>query len=167
MIFNSDLLFDTVIIGVIATIVMDLWAFLQKKIFNIPSLNYALVGRWFLYFGKGKFTHNKIIDSAPMPGEMILGWIIHYLTGIIFAAVLLILVNQSWLSQPTPILPITFGIMTVLFPFLIMQPGFGFGVAASKTPAPNTARLRSLIAHTSFAVGLYLAAILNSLRYAA
>lgn len=41
-----------------------------------------------------------------------------------------------------------------------MQPGMGFGVAASKTPKPNVARLRSLAAHTVFGFGLYLAALL-------
>ncbi|WP_407946587.1 DUF2938 family protein [Photorhabdus asymbiotica] len=25
---------------------MDLWAIVQKRLFNIPSLNYQLVGRW-------------------------------------------------------------------------------------------------------------------------
>jgi hypothetical protein len=36
-----------------------------------------------------------------------------------------------------------------------MQPCLGFGIAASKTPKPNIARLRSLIAHFVFGLGLY------------
>ena len=35
-------------------------------------------------------------------------------------------------------------------------------IAASKTPHPNAARLRSLMAHTVFGIGLYLAALLWS-----
>ncbi|MDH4124059.1 MAG: DUF2938 domain-containing protein [Gammaproteobacteria bacterium] len=34
-----------------------------------------------------------------------------------------------------------------------------FGIAASRAPNPVHARLRSLMAHASFAVGLYLGAI--------
>jgi hypothetical protein len=31
----------------------------------------------------------------------------------------------------------------------------GLGIAASRTPKPNVARLRSLATHTAFGVGLY------------
>jgi hypothetical protein len=43
-----------------------------------------------------------------------------------------------------------------------MQPAFGLGVAASKTPNPNKARLKSLMTHTVFGVGLYVWAYLLS-----
>ena len=50
------------------------------------------------------------------------------------------------------------GVVTVLAPFLIMQPGMGAGIAASRTPRPGAARLQSLITHAVFGFGLYLAA---------
>jgi len=43
-----------------------------------------------------------------------------------------------------------------------LQPSFGLGVAASKTPHPNQARLKSLMTHTVFGLGLYLWALLLS-----
>jgi hypothetical protein len=55
---------------------------------------------------------------------------------------------------------IVFGIATVLAPFFIMQPSFGFGFAASKTPNPTQARIRSLMNHIAFGAGLYLFALL-------
>jgi hypothetical protein len=51
-----------------------------------------------------------------------------------------------------------FGVGTVLVPFLVMQPSFGLGIASSKAPNPTAARLRSLMAHAVFGVGLYLCA---------
>ncbi|MBE1043307.1 DUF2938 family protein, partial [Escherichia coli] len=33
---------------------MDLWALLLKRRFDIPSLDYALVGRWFLGMFDGR-----------------------------------------------------------------------------------------------------------------
>jgi hypothetical protein len=48
------------------------------------------------------------------------------------------------------------GIGTVAAPFLLMQPGMGAGMAASRTPAPNAARLQSLLTHAVFGLGLYL-----------
>jgi Protein of unknown function (DUF2938) len=47
----------------------------------------------------------------------------------------------------------------VLVPYLIMQPSFGLGIAASRTPNPTQARLRSLVAHTAFGIGLYVCAV--------
>ncbi|MGC0862086.1 DUF2938 family protein, partial [Pantoea agglomerans] len=41
--------FKTVITGIGATLVMDLWSLCQKLILKIPPLNYALVGRWILW----------------------------------------------------------------------------------------------------------------------
>jgi Protein of unknown function (DUF2938) len=39
-----------------------------------------------------------------------------------------------------------------------LQPALGAGIAASRTPRPNIARLRSIITHLSFGIGLYVAA---------
>jgi hypothetical protein len=44
-------------------------------------------------------------------------------------------------------------------PWLVMQPSFGLGIAASKAPNPTQARLKSLMTHTVFGVGLYLCAL--------
>ena len=47
------------------------------------------------------------------------------------------------------------GIGTVVAPFLLMQPGMGAGVAASRTPRPAAARVQSLVTHAIFGLGLY------------
>jgi hypothetical protein len=66
----------------------------------------------------------------------------------------------DWARQPSPGAAIAFGILTVAAPFFVMQPGMGLGIAASKTPKPNVARLRSLATHTIFGLGLYASALL-------
>jgi hypothetical protein len=40
-----------------------------------------------------------------------------------------------------------------------MQPSFGLGIAASRTPNPTQARLKSLVTHTVFGIGLYVCAL--------
>lgn len=65
----------------------------------------------------------------------------------------------SWLARPTLVLALLFGIGTVVFPFLLMQPSFGFGVAASRTPNPTQTRLKSLVTHIVYGVGLYVSAV--------
>ena len=44
-------------------------------------------------------------------------------------------------------------------PFLLMQPGMGAGIAASRTPRPAAARLHSLVMHAMFGLGLYAAGL--------
>ena len=65
--------------------------------------------------------------------------------------------DRAWAARPTLPPALIVGIATVAAPFLILQPGMGAGIAASRTPKPGVARLRSLMAHASFGVGLYLA----------
>ncbi|OKO69078.1 DUF2938 domain-containing protein [Bradyrhizobium sp. AS23.2] len=149
-------------IGVGATIVMDLWAVFLNRVFSIPSLGYHIVGRWLANIPAGKFRRANILNAASVPGEAIIGWTAHYVIGVIFAAILLLVIGADWALKPTFLPALLMGVVTVAAPFLIMQPGFGFGIAASKTPAANTARLRSLMTHTVFGVGLYIAALLSS-----
>jgi hypothetical protein len=52
-----------------------------------------------------------------------------------------------------------YGIATVVFPFFILQPALGFGVAGSRTPKPTQARVKSLVTHTVFGIGLYVCAL--------
>ena len=80
--------------------------------------------------------------------------------GITFAIVFVAFVGNNWLQHPTLIPAIIFDVVTVLLPFFIMQPAFGLGFAASKTPNPTQARLRSLMNHAAFGIGLYLFGLL-------
>ncbi|BET95671.1 DUF2938 domain-containing protein [Xenorhabdus taiwanensis] len=153
----------SVLVGTGATVFMDLWAVFIKRYFGIPSLNYSMVGRWIGHIPKGKFIHTSILQAEPMKGETGIGWFAHYLIGIIFAGLLLFIYGLDWARNPTFLPALMIGIVTVVAPFFIMQPGMGMGIAASKTPAPNTTRLRSLMAHASYGVGLYLAALLLTL----
>jgi hypothetical protein len=154
--------FDALAIGVGATAVMDVWAVALKRYWCIPSLNLAMVGRWLGHLPRGTLSHINIAQAAPVRDEAILGWTAHYVIGVLFAAVLLALVGQEWVQGPTFAPALLAGLVSVAAPFCILQPGMGAGLAASKTPHPAAARLRSLMAHTAFGIGLYLAALLWS-----
>jgi len=147
-----------VVVGIGATAVMDGWAILQKRLFGIPSLDYRLVGRWIGHFPRGRFKHDGISKADVVRGEAMLGWTAHYMTGVFFAGILL-LVYPEWLRHPTLLPALFVGIGSIVAPFFIMQPGLGAGVAASRTPRPWLSRLRSLVAHTSFGAGLFLSGV--------
>lgn len=142
-------------IGVFATVVMDLWALMLRRIFGVTSLDFAMVGRWLGHIPAGRFAHASIARATPVPGEKALGWFAHYAIGVGFAALLVVLAGSAWLDAPTWPTALAYGVVTVVMPFFVMQPAFGAGIAASKTPKPAQARLRSLITHTVFGLGLY------------
>lgn len=152
------IVFKTVITGIGATLVMDLWSWCQKHLLRVPPLNYALVGRWILSLAGGRFYHHTIIATPRMPGEVCAGWVFHYLTGVIFAFIPLMLNGAVWLSEPSLSEGLLTGLLTLLAPFMILQPAFGFGIAASRTPRPWLARLLSVLTHMAYGFGLYVAA---------
>jgi hypothetical protein len=141
-----------VIVGLGATLFMDLWALLLKRTLGVPSANYCLVGRWIRHMTDGTFMHASIADASQKAWECVLGWIAHYLIGAAYALGLVAVVSGTWLARPTPLPAVLFGIGSVLVPFLIMHPAFGLGIAASRAPDPTQARMRSLMAHAAFGV---------------
>ncbi|KRF01976.1 hypothetical protein ASG87_10775 [Frateuria sp. Soil773] len=142
-------------IGIGATLLIDAWALLLKRLFGIQSLNFGMVGRWLGHLAGGRFRHAAIAQAAPVRGELAVGWIAHYAIGVAFAAGLIAVEGLAWARQPTFPPALAFGVATVLFPFLVMQPGMGAGFAASRTPDPARARLRSVLTHAVFGIGLY------------
>lgn len=153
----------TGLIGIGATAVMDLWAAFRKRVFGTPSLDYAMVGRWIGHLRRGRLVHDSIAKASPVRGECALGWVSHYVTGIVFAGLPIAIWGLDWARQPTLLPALTVGVLTVAAPFFILQPGMGLGIAASNTPKPNAARLRSLAAHLSFGIGLYVSALISAL----
>lgn len=144
--------------GIGATLVIDAWALVRERLWQVPRPNYALVGRWVAHMPRGRFVHASIAKAQALPGERAIGWIAHYLIGIAFAAVLCLVAGRDWFRDPTLGIALLVGIATVLAPFLLMQPGMGAGLAARRTPRPSAARLQSLITHAIFGFGLYAAA---------
>src|SRR6185436_1654380 len=156
---NMDYIGSTLFIGAGATLATDLWAMARRRLLGVPAPDYGLVGRWLAHMARGRFRHERIVAAPPVRGERMIGWTAHYLIGVAFAGVLLALCGLAWVRQPTPGPALALGIAAVAAPFLLMQPGMGAGIAASRTPRPNSARLQSLVTHAVFGLGLYAAGL--------
>lgn len=159
MSLEASQILGAVAVGVGATLVMDLWNLFLKRAFSIPSLNYCLLGRWLRHMPEGTFRHASIAAAPRKSFECAVGSIAHYSIGVVFALVFVALASGDWLARPTLLPALLFGIGTVVFPFFLMQPSFGLGIASSKTPDPGKARLKSLMTHTVFGAGLYVCAL--------
>jgi hypothetical protein len=152
-----DYLVCAVLTGMGATAAIDVWAVTRRRLLGIPPLDYGLVGRWLAYLARGRFHHDRIAASPPVRGERPIGWAAHYLIGIAFAAMLLAIWGLEWARHPTIGPALIVGIGSVAAPFLLMQPGMGAGIAASRTPRPAAARFQSIVTHAMFGLGLYAA----------
>lgn len=151
-------LIQIVIVGAGATAVLDGWLWASKRL-GLPSSSFALVGRWIGHLAHGRVAHASIAKAAPIAHELALGWLTHYAVGIVFAASLVAVRGSAWLREPSLAAALATGVATVVMPLFVMQPAMGAGFAASKTPTPLRNCLRSLVNHTVFGAGLYLAAI--------
>lgn len=159
-------LIRVILIGLGATLTTDLWALFLKHAFKVAAPNYCLVGRWLRIMPEGTFEHSNIASIPQKSAECTVGWIAHYMIGIVFATMFLAFTGKDWIQHPTLIPSIIFGGVTVSAPLLIIQPALGLGVAASKTSNPTRARFRSLMNHIVFGIGLYLFGLIyNSLMW--
>lgn len=148
-----------VAIGVGASLLMDAWNLLLKRAFGVPSLDYCLLGRWFLHMPEGIVFHSGIAAASPRRFERAVGWVAHYTIGVLLALVFLALAPTDWLQRPTVLHALLYGVGTVVFPLFVLQPSLGLGIASSKTPKPAQSRIKSLMTHVVFGVGLYLCAV--------
>jgi hypothetical protein len=148
---------EAMVIGAGATAFLDLYAASRAWLSGSAAPDYALVGRWLAYLTRGQFFHAAISKSAPVAGERAIGWMAHYAIGIAFAGILIAACGIDWARQPTLAPALIIGIGSVAAPFMLMQPGMGAGIAASRTPDPRAARIRSITTHAIFGLGLYAA----------
>lgn len=147
-----------VLIGVGATAVMDLWL-AALKLLRVPTLSFALLGRWVGHLLHGKYFHEGIAKSQPIRHELVIGWLAHYAIGIFFAGLLAAVAGVTWMLEPTFIPALSTGVLTVIAPLFFMQPAMGSGIASSKTAAPVRNCIKSIVNHAVFGSGLYVAAI--------
>jgi hypothetical protein len=152
-----DYLTCTLVVGVGATAVMDLWGIARSPLLGFAQPDYGLLGRWLGHMTNGRFRHESIATSCPVRGERLIGWTAHYLIGIAFAALLLAAWGSAWIARPAIGPALIVGLGSVAAPFLLMQPGMGMGVAASRTRRPTATRVQSLLTHAVFGLGLYAA----------
>jgi len=142
-------------VGILATVLLDSWALFISRVFGAPVTNWGWVGRWVSGLPSGIYRSTPIAQAAPVPHESALGWLTHYVIGVTYAFGYLTIARAASV-EPTLASAVLFGLVTVLAPWLILQPGLGLGFFAAGAARPNLTRTLNLIAHAIFGLGLYL-----------
>lgn len=157
----GDLIWIGVLMGLGGTLAMDIWAEFLARSFGQPRPNWGNVGRWSAHVPRGRVFHDDFGTVAPVPGEVRIGWAVHYGVGVLYGVFWALLAGSAWLAAPT-FLPVwVFSLVTIAAGWFLLQPGMGLGWALSATPTPWKGRVMGLLAHTVFGLGMYAVAVIG------
>jgi len=150
---------EILIVGMVATLAMDLWQRLLPSMTGRPLGGWAVVGRWVAGFRRGAFISPSIAAEPSVRGELAIGWAFHYVVGFAYAAAYVALVEAHVVS-PTFLSAIIFSLALLVAPWLVMQPALGQGFLALRTPKPAVVRATNVSVHFVFGLGLYLGVVI-------
>lgn len=146
-----------IVMGLAGTLAMDIWAQVLHRAFGQPLPNWAMVGRWAGHLPARVF-HDDIGAAEPVAGELALGWLVHYGVGLAYGVIFVLLAGAGWLAEPAFVPLWVFSLLTIAAGWFLLQPGMGLGWVAAKTPNPWKVRSMGLVAHTVFALGMWVGA---------
>ncbi|MFG1344313.1 DUF2938 family protein [Xanthobacter autotrophicus DSM 431] len=149
---------EILVVGLIGTAVLDIWQRIYERIAGLPPSNWGMIGRWVGHFPEGEFTQPDIGKAAPVPNEVPLGWLVHYVVGIGYAAVYLILMRFVFHAPPSLASALLFGALSVSVTWFVMEPVLGAGALASRVPADIRTRVmaQDFTSHLSIGFGIWL-----------
>ena len=153
-----EIMVAAMLVGIGGTAILDLVSFLMERFLGVPATNWRMVGRWLGHMPQGQFVQRDLKQAAPVPGEHALGWVFHYLIGAGYGLLLVAIWGAGWLEAPRIVPPMILVLVLLVLPYFVMMPGMGMGIAASRTPNPNVARLKSVLGHSIFGCGMFLTA---------
>lgn len=144
--------------GVVGTAILDLWQRVYHLATGLPPSNWAMIGRWVGHFRDGQFVQADIGKATPVPNEAALGWIVHYVVGIGYAAVYLLLMRCVFAAPPDLVSALVFGAVSVGVTWFVMEPILGAGAMAGHVPAAVRAKVvgQDFTSHLSIGFGIYL-----------
>ena len=149
-----EIVLTAAIVGIGGTVVLDLWSAFMQRAFDVPAINWAMVGRWGGHMPEGRFGPPDLKQADPVFGEHALGWIFHYVIGAGYGLLLVAIWGAGWLQAPSFAPPMILVLVLLVLPFFAMMPGMGLGIAGARTPEPNVTRLKSLVGHSIFGLGM-------------
>jgi len=154
------MIWDILVVGIAATLAMDIWQRIANLIFGIPPSNWGLIGRWAAYLPEGQVYHESIVDTPSVANENLIGWLVHYGVGITYGAIYLFLVYYVLGTGPGFFTAMGFALAALVVTWFFMEPALGAGMMAKNLPKTNEVRLYDISCHMSFGLGLFLGTLL-------
>ena len=144
------------IAGIIATILFDIYQIALNYAYGINKTRWDLVGRYFIGLKNNKYFRDDLINDLLEKYELIYGYLIHYTIGIIYG-LFYILINLIFYDEPSILIALVYGFITILGDWCIMMPfAYNLGFFASKSDEKNQLIVQGLLAHFVFGIGLFI-----------
>ena len=143
--------------GVLATITMDVAMVAAGRIggraFTSDRLEVDVVGRWAADLMRGRWRHGDITREPARRGELALGLLTHYTTGIVLTQAFVLLPRRGK-GRPSFRGGTAFGIATAALPLLVLFPSLGYGWFGLRSGDAARIDRIMLLGHTAFGVGI-------------
>jgi len=150
------LVFQGLISGIIATIIFDLFNISLKYAYNIDKPKWNFLGRYFLGYKEGRYIRKSLQEDDDVENELLWGYIIHYLIGIIYG-LFYVFINLLIFDHPSLLIAYVVGFITVLGAWCYLMPfAYNLGFFASKSDQQFKTLTQNLIGHFIFGTGLFI-----------
>jgi hypothetical protein len=110
------------LLGVVATGVMDLLSTVARGPRVVAPLPPLLLGRWVASMLRGHVRQANIERAAPVSHVLVIALLAHYAVGVVFASLYLFATSRLGVSPRSAGAAITLGLATCAFPWLLMFP---------------------------------------------
>jgi hypothetical protein len=143
--------------GVLATITMDAAMLAASKYggsaFTSERVDVIAIGRWASGLLRGQWRHDDITCEPAGRGELVLGLLTHYGTGIVLTQAFLLIPRRED-GRPTFLGGTAYGIATAVLPHLVLFPSMGYGWFGLRSGEAERINRIMLLGHTAFGVGI-------------
>ena len=142
--------------GIIATALFDIYQIALNYAYGINKTRWDIVGRYFIGLKNYKYFREDLINDPSEKYELICGYLIHYFIGIIYGF-FYIFINIIFYKEPSFLIALVFGFITILGSWCIMMPfANNLGFFASKSDEKFQLMVQGLLAHFVFGTGLFI-----------
>jgi Protein of unknown function (DUF2938) len=143
--------------GVLATITMDAAMVAASSLggsaFTSDRVGPDMIGRWAAGLFRGRWRNGDIRCEPARRGELALGLLTHYTTGIVLTQAFILLPRRGN-GRPAFAAATAFGIATAVLPLLVMFPSMGYGWFGLRSGDAARINRIMLLGHIAFGVGI-------------
>lgn len=141
--------------GIIATLFFDLFHISLTFAYGVNKAKWNLAGRYFIGVSRGKYIQENLSNEPEEKNELFIGYIVHYFIGVIYG-LFYVIINSSFLEEPSLILALIIGFLTVLGSWCLMMPyAYNLGFFGNKIEDQKQVLVQNLLFHFIFGVGLF------------
>ena len=145
-----------IFVGFIATLIFDLFNQSLYFAYSVDKPRWNLLGRYFLGYKEGYFIRKNLVNDEEINNELQWGYLIHYLIGIIYGLIY-VLLNTWFFDYDSILLAYIIGFISVLGAWCYLMPfAYNLGFFASKSKDKLKVITQNLIAHFVFGSGLFI-----------